>query len=410
MKLRLNQHDNAFLEGAFGSGAALAMRVLVRAATAMGASRLIDITSAHVDGCLYNGQAGLDFARKLAEGGATVSVPTTLNVGSLDLLHPELVRAGKKHREEARSLMDAYTALGCQPTWTCAPYQLPVRPGLGDQIAWAESNAVVFANSILGARTERYGDLLDICAGITGRAPAVGLHLDEGRKATMIVSVDGLRAELEDESAFPLLGYVLGRIADSSVAAITGLSHSTTEDHLKALGAAAASSGAVGLFHAVGLTPEAPDLSTVVADGHVPTIEVDVSQIRAAHQHLCTSSGGSLDAVSIGTPHYSTDQMDRLLELLNGRHCSTPLYVSTGRDVLSRWGDDKVRALEGSGVTVVTDTCTYITPILEDGTEVVMTDSAKWAYYAPTNLGVKVVYGSMSACVESAVAGRAVSW
>lgn len=408
MPLDLSFADRAALAGDRGEGHALAMRILVGAAEAMGATRLLDISSAHVDGCLYHGRAGLDFARALVEGGAEVLVPTTLNVGSLDLLHPDLVRYDPERREAAGALMQAYEQLGCRPTWTCAPYQLPTRPERGQQIAWAESNAVVFANSVLGARTERYGDFMDICAAVTGRAPAVGLHLDEGRQPKMVFSVEGLGEVLEHDAAYPLLGYVVGREAGTQVPAIVGLPASTDEDRLKALGAVASSSGAVAMFHATGITPEAPDPSDLPAG--LPTVQIDRSMLAEAQRSLSTSLDGRVDAVSVGTPHYSLAEMERLLRNLAGRSCRVPLYVSTSREVLKEWGAEKRRALESAGrVQVVTDTCTYITPILEPGAQVVMTDSGKWAYYAPANLGVEVVYGSSAACVESAVSGQAVT-
>ena len=166
------------------------MELLVTAAPSMGADSLLDISAAHIDGCLYHGRAGVDLAVSLTEGETKVVVPTTLNVSSLDLLHPDLYRGDPESAAASRSLMDAYLAMGCQPTWTCAPYQLPERPGLGQQVAWGESNAIVFANSVLGARTNRYGDFFDICCAITGRAPSSGLHTDEGRLATVVVEVE----------------------------------------------------------------------------------------------------------------------------------------------------------------------------------------------------------------------------
>lgn len=409
MALHLSEMDRARLAGDHGEGLALAMRVLVRVAEAMGAESLLDVTSAHVDGCLYHGRAGLDFVRALLRDGAEVVVPTTLNVGSLDLLHPDLVHLDGEVRAGARELMDSYIALGCRPTWTCAPYQSRIRPSLGDQIAWAESNAIVFANSVLGARTERYGDFLDICAAVTGRAPAVGLHLDEGRKATLVVSFDEVAELFADEATYALAGYVLGRVADTGVAALTGLPATTGEDHLKALGAAAASSGAVAMFHAVGLTPEAPDLATATGGKAVPTVWVDAGMLEEAHRNLVTISAGRIDAVSLGTPHYSLAEMRRLGEMLSGKRCRVPLFVSTSREVLGALDSSEVESLEEAGVQVVADTCTYITPILDPSTRMVMTDSVKWAYYAPANLGVAVAFGSMAACVRAALAGETTS-
>ncbi|MBK8057474.1 MAG: DUF521 domain-containing protein [Gemmatimonadetes bacterium] len=170
----------------------LAHTLLKRYAAIVGATRLIPITRAHIDGCLYHGPASLDFARTLAESGAQVSVPTTLNVGAIDLLHPTLFRGRPEIVEAGRAMMRHYSAMGCRQTWTCAPYQLADRPNFGEQIAWAESNAIVFANSVLGARTERYGDFIDLCAAVTGMVPDVGLHTDEGRLGRTLVRVRGV--------------------------------------------------------------------------------------------------------------------------------------------------------------------------------------------------------------------------
>ena len=406
--MRLDSRDQWMLSGDAGEGTALAMRVLTGVAEAMGAEELVDVVSAHVDGCLFHGQVSLDFARALLEGGAAAVVPTTLNVGSLDLLHPDLVRVDADTRRSAGDLMDLYVDLGCRPTWTCAPYQLSQRPRAGDQVAWAESNAIVFANSVLGARTERYGDFLDICAAVTGRAPRVGLHLDEGRRARVIIDVGGLGDLLEEEATYPLLGILLGELAGTEVAAIVGLPSGTDEDRLKALGSAAASSGAVAMFHAVGLTPEAPDLDTATGGGRgLREVVVDIGMIRGAHRRLTSAASDRVDAVCLGTPHYSATQFRRLSSLLAGQRCKIPTYVNTGRDVLASLDREVVDRLEEAGVQVVTDTCTYIAPIIDPEAAVVMTDSAKWAHYAPANLGVDVLFGSMSACVDAALSGMA---
>src|SRR5919106_4222976 len=196
MTLRLTPDEEAMLAGREGDATRLAMRILVEMAGIAGADRFLEVTSAHIDGGLYHGRAGLDFAERLSASGARVSVPTTLNVSSLDLLHPDLYRGDPDTAAQARRLMDAYRAMGCEPTWTCAPYQLRRRPGLGEQIAWAESNAIVFANSVLGARTERYGDFIDICAAITGRVPDAGLHRSENRIGRAVFDVSDVSAAL----------------------------------------------------------------------------------------------------------------------------------------------------------------------------------------------------------------------
>ncbi len=209
--MRLSDADRAMLAGVEGPASQLAMRVVVKLAEVAGAEELIDVTSAHIDGCLYHGQSGLDFAERLVLGGGAVRVPTTLNVSLLDLLHPDRYLGDQETARAARGLMDAYVAMGCRQTWTCAPYQLPGRPTFGEHIAWAESNAIVFANSVIGARTGRYGDFIDICAAITGRVPNAGLHLTERRGAQVVLDVRGLPDRLLDEdAAYPLLGHVVG--------------------------------------------------------------------------------------------------------------------------------------------------------------------------------------------------------
>ena len=413
MTLTLTADDRAFLTGDHGPGAQLAMRIVVRIAETMGAERLLDITRAHIDSCVFYGVAGLEFSEKLRDGGALVAVPTTLNISSLDLLHPDLYRGDEETRLLAKRLMDAYVDMGGQPTWTCAPYQLPDRPGFGEQIAWAESNAIVFANSALGARTNRYGDFIDISCAVTGRAPAAGLHLADNRAGEMLFRLVGVPAPLLDEDVFyPVLGHLVGLRAGQRIPVISGLPTTTTEDQLKAVGAAAASSGAVALFHAVGVTPEAPTLSEAFQDRDpLETIEVTPDVVAAARDQLTTASNGSLRAVSLGTPHMSIDGFGQLMPLLDGVQVDRDVefYVNTGRDVLTEVeGRGWLDRLERAGVLVVTDTCTYVTPILRRLDGVVMTDSGKWAYYAPGNLGVDVAYGSMEECVRSAVAGRVV--
>jgi hypothetical protein len=408
MAVELEDRDRALLEGERGDGAALAMRLVVTMAEIARAPRLRDVTRAHIDSCLYHGQAGLDFAERLLAGGAAVRVPATLNVSSLDLLHPELVRLDPRTRDRATRLMDAYVAMGCRPTWTCAPYQLPDRPGFGEHVAWAESNAIVFANSVLGARTNRYGDFIDVCAAITGRVPDSGLHTDDGRRATLLLRLRGVPDALADEDLlYPVLGHLLGRRAGSAVAAIEGIPPGTSEDRLKAVGAAAASSGAVALFHAIGVTPEAPTWDAVAADGAREEV-VTLADLRAARDELSpVPDGAEIGAVSVGTPHASEAELRRLATLVADASPRVPLYMNTGRAQLSAVGsvaDD----LAAAGVTVVTDTCTYITPVLHDLTGAVMTDSGKWAWYAPSNLGYEVALGSLEDCVRSAAAGRVV--
>lgn len=410
MSLVLTSEERAIAAGT--NGAAIAMRLVAESARLLGASRLIPIASAHIDGALYHGDSGTLFAERLVEGGAKVSVRATLNVGALDLTGSCRVKLADHPRDMAKRMMSAYRALGCEPSWTCAPYQAGHRPAFGTDVAWGESNAVVFCNSVLGARTNRYGDFLDIACAIAGRAPDTGLHRPENRRATLVFDVSALpQSFLRSDIAWPILGSLFGRTVGTAIGVITGVDAHPGEDALKAFGAASASSGSVGLFHIAGITPESPDLAAVLAAGPVETVLVDLAMIRSAQADLSTArSGDQLDAVAIGSPHLSLDECRLLLALLGGRKVVMPFYACTGRHVLADLERLELRQeLESAGITLVVDTCVVVTPIMDAvAGGVLMTNSAKFAHYAPGNTGYGVLYAALSDCVESAVAGRPV--
>ncbi|MFN2417389.1 MAG: aconitase X [Candidatus Limnocylindria bacterium] len=415
MSPALSRLDQELLDGTHGDGSAFAMRLVVRAAEVTGAQRLIDVTRAHVDSCLYHGEATLDFVGRLAGGHTRVRIPTTLNVGGLDLFHPERYRGDPRIADRARLLMDRYRALGARPTFTCAPYQLAdVRPAFGEQVAWSESNAIAFCNSVLGARTNRYGDFIDIAAAVTGRVPDAGLHRRDARRATLVLRLaDDVPPTLRDADVlFPVLGIVVGRRAGSTVAVVDGLAPGQSEDRLKALGAAAASSGSVAMFHVVGSTPEAATLDDALQHGAPERVElIGLGELRAARDELTSETGERLAAVSLGTPHASVAELDRYAAMLGGRrvHPGVECLVSTGRDVLAEASERGfVGRLRDAGVDLLVDTCSYVAPMLRNAAGPVMTDSGKWAYYAPGNIGASVVFGSSAECIRSAVAGRVV--
>lgn len=409
----LSAEERAIAAGALGGGAAMAMRIVAEAARLMGAPRLIPVASAHIDGALYHGDSGTLFAEKLVEGGAMVAVRSTLNVGALTPHGCIATRLPPAQHGMAARMMRAYEAMGCEPSWTCAPYQAGHRPKQGSDVAWGESNAVVFCNSVLGARTNRYGDFLDIACAIAGRAPDYGLHRPENRLATLLVDVSGLSEALRRSDVFyPVLGALLGREAGTAVAVIEGLQGLTDEDRLKALGASAASAGGVGLFHVAGVTPEAPDAAAALG-GRAPAQSVVVTPERIAAELVRLSTAGAsdrIDAVAIGSPHLSLAEIDALERLLAGRKLAAPIYANTGRHVLKPLEEQGRRsALERAGVVFVVDTCVVVTPIMPElKGGVLMTNSGKFAHYAPGNTGYAVTYGSLAECIESAVAGRLV--
>ncbi|HEY1783266.1 MAG TPA: aconitase X catalytic domain-containing protein [Roseiarcus sp.] len=407
----LSPFDRELLSGAHGGGAAFAMRLLMRFAEAVDARAFLDIEGSHVDGCLYHGRASLDFAKRMVALGGKVRVPTSLNVGSVDLIHPELFRGTREHRENGARLMRAHVELGCAPTFTCAPYQSASRPRFGAQIAWGESNAIVFANSVIGARTNRYGDFIDLCCAMTGRAPAYGLHLAENRIARAVVEIVSTPEGWDSERLAVAVGHAIGRRCGGIVPAIVGLPREMSEDDLKALGAAAASSGAVALFHVVGATPEAPDLETACG-GVTPELHLRLTaeDLREAARSLSNiADGAALSAVSLGTPHFSILEFARLMPLLDGPRPLVDIFVNCSRATLEElrqrgWDD----ALAAARVTLVVDTCVYVSALLRPAPGALMTNSGKCAYYAPGNLKVGIAYGSLAECAASARAGRVV--
>ena len=351
MALELSAEERLLASGDGDDGPAMAMRIVAETARLLGAPRLIPIASAHIDGALYHGDSGTLFAEKLFAGGAQAAVRATLNVGALDLTGCSRDRLPPAERSMARRLMDAYRALGCEPSWTCAPYQAGHRPQQGSDVAWGESNAVAFCNSVLGARTNRYGDFLDIACAIVGRAPLSGLHVAENRRARVIFDVSDLPAEfLASELAWPVLGSLYGREVGDAVGVVAGIAAHPGEDALKAFGAAAASTGSVGLFHVAGVTPEAPTFEAAL--GGIPaerTIRVTPSMAADAQAQLSTAERPDrIDAVAIGSPHLSAAEFRKLEELLAGRSVAVPFYACTGRHALACAGGSRRRGSRSS--------------------------------------------------------------
>ena len=413
MTLSLNDSDLNMLHGDQGPASQMAMSILVQMAEIFDAAELMDITGAHIDSTIYIGEAGLEYAERLARLGARVAVPTTLNVSGLDEHHWQEWVVPAEWAHNAHRQMLAYQSMGCIPTWTCAPYQTDWKPKFGQQIAWGESNAIIFANSVLGARTERYPDLLDICCAITGRVPAVGLHLTENRAGDLLLVIQDVPLSLQsNESFYPVLGHLIGKIAQDRIPVITGLGVTPSEDQLKALGAAAASSGTVALFHMVGVTPEAPTQEAAF-QGRQPSrvVPVTLEMLRAARCELTTAEGDQLDMIVLGSPHFSLAEFKELALLITGkrRHPGVRFLVTSSR-AMTHLADlaGYLQALHDFDGRVTVDTCILATPMLPAGIKTLMTNSGKYAYYAPGLLNTRVTYGSLADCVESAIAGRVV--
>jgi len=410
-KFLLTERDHAMLSGEMGPGTAMAMKILTRMAPIYGATSLLDITGAHIDSSVYMGIATLEYAEKLAALGARVVVPSTLNVTGVDEEGWEEWAVPSDHAANARRQMVAYQSMGCIPTWTCAPYQTEYRPVFGQQIASGESNAICFFNSAIGARTERYPDLLDICAAVTGRVPAAGLHLSENRRGTVHIRLENIPFNLQDSDVFyPVLGHLIGSVSPDGVPVITGLEASMNDDRHKALCAGAASAGAVALYHIVGQTPEAHSVEEAF-HGNAPEniISVGMARVRESWRALSTADGDGIDMVLLGSPHFSITEFARLVPMISGKRRSskTEILVTCSRAV--RMLAEEAGFLQpfldfGGRVTV--DTCPLTSPMLPSRIRLIMTNSAKYAYYSPGLLGTEVTYGSLEDCIRSCISGR----
>jgi predicted aconitase len=404
----LTSHERDLLAGNHGPAMQLAMQLVVQAAQILNAPHLISVTYAHIDACFYNGQAHIDFAQFMLDHDACFPIPAWTNNGVVSETHPHLYDGNPDQEmvQGARKLMQLYAQLGCKPTWTCAPYQLPNGPRFGEHIVVGESNAVTYYNSVTGARTNKYGDYLDVACALVGKAPYAGLHTDAGRRAVLHLDVSNLPEHWRGENVFHhLLGHHVGRVAGRRIPAVTGLLPSATVDDLKAVSTAVAASGGVELWHGVGVTPEAHHLEAVFSgrDSHIVTPD----DLVAAQSQLQSARDGPLDMVALGTPHFSATEFRAVVNLLDGRKVRLPCTITSSRfvlDFIKTKGWDVV--LLHAGISMIGDICSYYAPGINGMRGRVMTNSAKWAYYAPGMLPVEVCFGSLKECVESAVRGE----
>ncbi|QTG14715.1 DUF521 domain-containing protein [Agrobacterium tumefaciens] len=406
--LDLKNDDRAMVEGRDGIAVQQAMRIIVAMAAQQGASALVDVTQGHIDGCIYASPANLTFAEKMAEMGASVRVPTTMNAISVDKAHWRAQGVPEDFGDPAARLADAYVRMGCRPTFTCSPYLLDSAPQAGDMIAWAESNAVIFANTVLGARTAKHPDFLDLCIALTGRAPLSGAYLEENRRPQRIVDV-ALPEDIND-AFWPLIGYLAGKAAPDCIPLLRGLGAAKpSRDDLKALCAAFGTTSAAPMLHIEGVTPEARLEPVETAE----TVTVSLADM-AAGWSLLNEGPEDVQLVAIGSPHASLEECRALASAFNGRrrHANVAVIVTAGQQVIdAAERDGTLRSLHDSGVQVLPDLCwcSISEPVFPTRTRALMTNSGKYAHYGPGLSGRAVRFGSLADCVESALTGRAIS-
>ena len=407
--LELTEDDKAILAGRDGNAAQQAMKIVVAMAAQQGAKKLLDVSQAHIDGCIYASPANLTFAERMADLGAKVRVPSSMNAISVDMANWKAQGTPASLGEPAARLAQAYVRMGCVPTYTCSPYLLSTAPSSGETIAWAESNAVIFANTVIGARTAKHPDFLDLCIALIGRAPVSGVYLEENRRPQRIVNVEA--PEEVGDAFWPLIGYLAGKVAPDRIPVLRGLKEKApTRDDLKAMCAAFGTTSASPMLHVEGITPEARLKPQPDAD----TVTITRRDLAEAWRNL-NNGPEEVQLVAIGSPHASADECrevaDAMTKALQGRDRpkDVSVIVTAGQQVI-----DEIRAngifdrLFKARIQVLPDICwcSISEPVFPVRTRAVLTNSGKYAHYGPGLSNRPVRLGSLADCVEAAVTGR----
>ena len=402
--LTLTAADRAMLEGAKGPACRIAMEVICAMAALQGASALVDVTQGHIDGCILANTANLRFAETMAQMGGRVCIPTTINAISVD--HGNWRKQGVPPQFGLRAarLADAYVQMGARPTFTCAPYLLETAPVAGEMIGWSESNAVIYANSVLAARTVKHPDYLDLFIALTGRAPLSGVYLEANRAPRR--RIDVTCPVDHDDALWPMLGYIAGQLSPDRIPILTGLEQSApTRDDLKAMCAAFGTTSAAPMLHVAGITPEAETFPDV-AD-RVTVTKTDMTRVWAE----LNPGPKEIDLVALGSPHFSLSECRALAKLVQGvRAKGTAMIVTVGQNVLAQARSEGILArLEGFGAQVIPDICwcSITEPVFPTEARNLMTNSGKYAHYAPGLSGRNVRFGSLAECVQAARTGTA---
>ncbi|HDI12693.1 MAG TPA: DUF521 domain-containing protein [Hadesarchaea archaeon] len=389
----LTKEQERMLSGEHGEAIERMFRLLVRLGDVYGADRMIPVSSVQVAGVSYKsiGDPGVEFLEDIAEKGVKVKVPTTLNPAGMDLEKWKELGFPEEFAEKQLRIMDAFKRMGIMTTVTCTPYLVGNLPRYREHVAWSESSAVSFANSVIGARTNREGGPSALAAAICGLTPNYGLHLDEKRKPTLLVKVS---AELSDIADFGALGYYVGKLVRKGIPYFKGIKHANV-DQLKALGAAMAASGAVALYHVEGITPEAAMMST---EG-LESVEVGGRELEETYKSLNT--GTDPDIVILGCPHASINEVAELARKLEGKHLKKPLWICTSRaieETARRMGF--LDTIEKAGGKIVSGTCMVVAPIEQMGYRTTGVNSGKAANYLPGFCKQQVVFKNMDELLE----------
>ena len=401
--MRLTEEEHAMLEGAQGEGVRKAMEIVVALGTIYGAEDLVPVSHVQVSGVSYKnlGDAGLEFLREWAAEGARVRVPTTLNPAGMDLHHWRELGFSPDFATQQQAVLDAFLAMGIHATCTCTPYLVGYVPRLGDHIAWGESSAISYANSVLGARTNREGGPGALAAAIVGRTARYGLHLDENRAPQFLVDV---RCPVQSESDWSALGYIVGKRVANGVPYLRGIDPASCDStHLKLFGASAAASGAVALYHIEGVTPEAKNPNSQVSK----LKEIVIESLDEGYAALDSAPNDWIDLVWIGCPHASLEEIEQIADRLDGRQVKSALWITAAHQVREEaQSRGLLTRIEASGGRIVSDTCLIVAPVEALGFRSIATNSGKGAFYGPSHAHVAVHFGPLDRCVEAAINGK----
>ena len=404
--MELNVYHQEMLAGRHGYAARKAMEILAALGTIYGAARMVPVSSVQIAGVSYDnlGEAGLGFLSEMAEGGGKARVLTTLNPAGMDVENWQAMGISAEFAAQQQRVLDAFARMGVVTTCTCTPYLVGNLPRFGEHIAWAESSAVCYANSVLGARTNREGGPSALAAALTGFTPAYGLHLPANRRPTLSVQVE---ARVDSTAAFGALGRCVGELLEASGKKhnpyITwdkdcGRIETVSLEQLKSLCASIATYGGVALFHMPGITPEA-------AQFQPPEEKLVISQaaLDQALRAMSDASSEAVDFVSLGCPHLTLAEIARLADLLRGKKVKKTFWITTARPVkhmADRMG--YTQTIEASGATFAVDTCCVVAPI-KGRFHALATDSAKACYYAYSKNKMKTLILPFEQVVEEAL-------
>lgn len=411
--LFLTDEEKRMLEGDHGYPVKKAMQILVALGESFGADRMVEVSSCHLPGASITalGEAGLRFVEEMAERGGKFRVFTTTNPTACDLHLWKSLDIDEAIVDQQIRLNRAYEKLGAVTCSSCTPYFIGNAPRAGETVAWGESSAVAYANSVLGAWTNREGGPSALSASITGRVPAYGMNLKENRFGKIVVHVSTALSGVSDYST---LGYFVGSIAKQDIPVFTGIPPGVTFDELKLLGSALATSGAVPLYHIVGVTPEAPTLQDALGEKKPElTVEYGKNNQKEAEEHLNTSPSSRADWVYIGCPHCSIVEVGTIAKALEGKkiHRDVEMWICTS-DCVKALAEQTGYAstIKKAGARIVCQTCLAHAPskimALKKGYSTITTDSAKMAHYAASEVGLSTHYGSTENVIEASITNK----